>query len=295
LIISSLLNIRRLIVRIGVFYDTGSTIQLFFSSGLLLNDKLVLTCSHSFDAIEWDNKPVRYTKIFICSLDPANETLFSVFNPSDDLMEAKIIRRGLIEDIMSDYDQSKDTITDLAVLLLDKPIKDLSSCDFFDPKLNSSLSQSNDIPINSQLFVISYNGELTDNSELNPYKYEKGFENVSIDKLNYYHNVNHKSVSIGRLIRDSSSNDPHILHNCSTLKESSGGVVLDSTGKFVGIHIGIANSRKQKQNDIFFNQETFNKLLPVTSRAFRLFINQSILPNIDTDQLTYDKWRFDSK
>ncbi|CAF1350487.1 unnamed protein product [Rotaria magnacalcarata] len=293
LIISSLLSIRRLIVRIGVFYETGSSIQLFFGSGLLLNDKLVLTCAHNFDAIEWEDKPIRHSKIVICCLDPANESLFSMFNPSDDLIEAKLFRRGLIQDNMSNYDESNVNTTDLAILLLDKHIQSLSSNEFFDPKLNSLLPKSNDIPMNSQLFLISYNGELTDNNELNPYKDEKGFENVSIDKLNFYHNVNHKSVSIGRLIQDSPSNDKHVMHSCSTLRGSSGGVVLYSTGKFAGIHIGVANSRKRKHNDVFFNKETFNKFLPVASTKFRQFIIESIIPNIDND--TADKWQFDSK
>ena len=120
---------------------------------------------------------------------------FPVFNPSDDLTEAKIIRRGLIQDYISDYDESKSNTTDLAILTLDKPMKSLLLNELFDPKL-SSLSKPNDIPINTQLFLISYNGELTDNNDLGRYKYEKGFESVIIDKLNFYHNVNHKSVSI---------------------------------------------------------------------------------------------------
>lgn len=121
----------------------------------------------------------------MCCLDPANESLFSMFNPSDDLIEAKLIRRGLIQDNMSNYDESNVNTTDLAILLLEKPIEGLSSNELFDPKLNSLLPKSNDIPMNSQLFLISYNGELTDNNELNPNKDEKGFENVTIDKLNF--------------------------------------------------------------------------------------------------------------
>ncbi|UJR24114.1 hypothetical protein I4U23_027081 [Adineta vaga] len=258
IIISSLLSIRQLIVRIGVFYENDSTIQLFFGS------------------------------------DPANERLFSVFNPSDDLIEAKIIRRGLIQENMSDYDETKSNTTDLAILALDKPMKDLSLNECFDPQFTSFLSNSNHIRINSKLFLISYNGELTDNDDLNPYKYEKGFENVTIDKLNFYHNVNHKSVSIGRLIQESSSYDPYAMHSCSTLRGASGGVLLDSTGRFAGIHVGVANSRKRKQNEFFFNKDTFNKFIPVTSTAFQEFINQSIIQNIDNDELA-QKWRCDTK
>ena len=73
-------------------------------------------------------------------------------------------------------------------------------------------------------------------------------------------------------------------------------MILDSIGRFAGIHIGISNSRKQKQkqNDFFFNKETFNKFLPVISTTFRQFIDQSIIPNIDNDELA-NKWRFDTK
>jgi V8-like Glu-specific endopeptidase len=81
------------------------------------------------------------------------------------------------------------------------------------------------------------------------------------------------------------------MHSCSTLRGSSGGIILDSNGRFVGIHIGTFNSRKTKQNQLFFNKETFNKFLPVTSTAFREFIKQSILPNIDNDELA-QKWGF---
>ena len=182
-----------------------------------MNNKLVLTCSHNFDTIKWENRIVRYTKIFICSLDLANETLFSVFNSIDHLIEAKIIHRGLIQDDISNYDETKANTTDFAILTLDKLMKSLLLNEFFDLKLNS-LSKPNDIPIYSQLFLISNNGELTNNNDLDSYKYKKGFEIVTINKF--------------------------IIHCCTALRGSSGSVILDSTGRFTGIHVGIANLRK---------------------------------------------------
>ena len=65
-IISSLLSVRKSIVRIGVLYERESAIEMFFGSGLLLTDELILTCAHNFDPIIWSTKKVPYSKIYIC-------------------------------------------------------------------------------------------------------------------------------------------------------------------------------------------------------------------------------------
>jgi len=120
----------------------------------------------------------------------------------------------------------------------------------------------------------------------------KGFDNVTIDKLNSHHNANYKSISIGRLIEScSTSQYQYATHNCSTLRGSSGALMLDATGRFAGIHIGIINSRKGKYSDMFFNKETYNKFIPVDSKLFRKFIHQEILPNFNNDEIA-KKWRF---
>jgi V8-like Glu-specific endopeptidase len=84
------------------------------------------------------------------------------------------------------------------------------------------------------------------------------------------------------------------MHDCSTLPGSSGSLILDSFGRLAGIHIGIANSRKEKTSGIFFNNETFNKYIPINTNAFRQFISETIIPNINDDELT-QKWTFISK
>ncbi|CAF4592379.1 unnamed protein product, partial [Rotaria sp. Silwood2] len=264
---SSLLFVRKMVLRIGILYKHESTKQMYFGSGFLLTNRLVLTCAHHFDPIQWENKNVSYNKIYVCFLDTASETYFFSNDSNNFLIEAKIICRGLIEDNMSDYNELKSNTTDLALLELEKSAPHVQLNEYFDPKLNSS-SQSN-VTINSELFLIGYNGKLTQNDDLKPYKYLKDFENLTIDTLNYSHHVNNKSISIGRFIQDLSLDNQYAMHDCSTLLGSSGALILDST-------------------------ETLNKFVPVNSKAFREFILQSIIPNIGNDELA-KKWLFNSK
>ena len=266
---------------------------MYLASGFLLTDRLVLTCAYSFDPIQWENKRVSYSEIYACFLDPASEICFSSNDSHNFLIQAKIIRRGLIEDNMSDYDEVKSNTTDLALLELDKPATDVQFNEYFDPKLNSSF-ESNIIPINSKLFLIGYNGKLTEDNDMKPYRCLKDFQGLTIDTLNYSHNANCKSVSIGHLIEDACQNNPYSLHNCSTLPGSSGSIILDCYGRLAGIHIGTSNSRKQKAKDIFFTKETYNKYVSVNSNQFQTFIGETILPNINDDQAKR-KWSFYSK
>jgi hypothetical protein len=104
---------------------------------------------------------------------------------------------------------------------LNKTVSHLELNEYSDSKLKSLSSKSSDIPINAKLFFINYNGELNDDDDLNPYKHLKGFQNLIIDKLNSHHNINQKSVAIGRLIQESSSNNQYAMYNCSTLSGST--------------------------------------------------------------------------
>lgn len=61
----ALLDVRKLILRIAICYELGSTIQVLFGSGCLLNDKLIVTCRHNFDVLIWQNKKVSYSKIYV--------------------------------------------------------------------------------------------------------------------------------------------------------------------------------------------------------------------------------------
>ncbi|CAF1353390.1 unnamed protein product [Rotaria sordida] len=265
----SLLSIRKLILRIEVIYEHKRTIEIYFGSGFLLNDRLVLTCAHSFDPIQWGKEKVPYKKIHVCYSDPAYETFFSSVNPSNLLIAATVIRRGLEKDNLSNYDELKSDSTDLAILALDKAVTHLQFNEYFEPKLNCSSSKSGAITINSKLFLVSYNGELTDDDALKPYRYLKGPENLTIEKLNYSHHVNYKSISIGNLIQESSSDNQYGMHNCTILPGSSGALIIGSAEQFV---------------------ETFNKFIPVNSKLFVEFIREAIVPNIVDDELVR-KWQ----
>ncbi|CAF4877749.1 unnamed protein product, partial [Rotaria sp. Silwood2] len=61
---SSLLFVRKMVLRIGILYKHESTKQMYFGSGFLLTNRLVLTCAHNFDSIQWENKNVSYNKIY---------------------------------------------------------------------------------------------------------------------------------------------------------------------------------------------------------------------------------------
>jgi hypothetical protein len=81
------------------------------------------------------------------------------------------------------------------------------------------------------------------------------------------------------------------MHNCSTLAGSSGSAILDAGGRFIGIYIGLVNSRITKKKKPFYTENTFNKLIPVYSTAFNTFIHEAIVSNIDNEQLA-QKWQF---
>ncbi|CAM4801957.1 unnamed protein product [Rotaria magnacalcarata] len=160
-----------------------------------------------------------------------------------------------------------------------------------------SINQINNIPnvapVNCKLFLAGYNGdgELYDKNDLNAYENIKGFELLTIDKLNYNHDVDNKYISIGYLIEESSSNNNYGMHNCSTLAGSSGAVIVDSIERLIGIHIGIANARISRKNELFYTQDTFNKFIHIHSTAFNTFIHEAIIPNSNNDQLE-QKWKF---
>ncbi|CAF2872899.1 unnamed protein product [Rotaria sp. Silwood2] len=170
IIIDSLLSLRSLIVRIGILYLHQSTTRMLFGSGLLLNNQIVLTCAHNFDPINWGDEMIALTKIYVSSSDPASPASLSGINPNNEL---------------------KSNATDLAILKLNHPAPHLQFDSFFDPKFSSS---SNVASVNCKLFLAGYNGELYDKNDLNAYKYTKGFEFLTIDKLNYHHNVDNKSI-----------------------------------------------------------------------------------------------------
>jgi hypothetical protein len=87
-IISSLLSIRKLVVRIRIIYEHNASAKMIFASGFLITDRLVLTCAHNFDFIQWANQKVPYSKIYVCSGDPTYETLFSLTNSNNSWIEA---------------------------------------------------------------------------------------------------------------------------------------------------------------------------------------------------------------
>ncbi|CAF1920712.1 unnamed protein product [Rotaria magnacalcarata] len=253
-IIKSLLNIRKSILRIGILYEHRSTSQMFFGSGCLLTDELILTYAHNFDVIQWGNEKIPYSRIYVCLCDPAPETIFSLSNRNELLTEASLIRCGLLQDNLSEYDRVNSVMVDLAILKLHKPIQHLHRYEFVQPRFNSPLFKFNSSPINSKLYLVCYNGELVEDSDLKPYKYVRGFANITTNQLNFSHNANYKSVSIGSIInlQESSQETTYVTHTCSTLPGSSGGVLLDADGNFTGIHIGIANSRQSKNQEMFF-------------------------------------------
>ena len=67
-------------------------------------------------------------------------------------------------------------------------------------------------------------------------------------------------------------------------------VILDLTGRLLGIHYRVSNSRQDKNKEFFFNKETFNKFLSVDTTEFPKFIREAILPNIDSKQQA-GKWQ----
>ena len=286
-IVSSLLAIRPFIIRIGIAFEKVAAIKFLFATGILLNQHLALTCPYHFDPIQWAGQRIPLTKIYVCAADPANPALFSLTKSNASVIEATLLQRGLHKDRMAKWKALEDDTSDLAIIRLVKSAAHLHVDDHFDPKFDSSLlSKSISIPI----FLIGINGEFHDYRDLIPYRYINGFANVTIDQLNNHHQVNRKSVSLGRLLGEFPSQKQYAMHNCTSLAESSGSVTLDSTERFLGIHCGVSNSRQDKDKEFFFTEDTFNKFLSVDTTEFHEFIREAILPNIDNKQQA-EKWQ----
>ena len=92
----------------------------------------------------------------------------------------------------------------------------------------------------------------------------------------HHHNADNKSISIGRFIQESFTDNQYAMHNCSTLAGSSGTAILDAEGRFIGIHIGVSNSRITKKNKCFYAGDIFNKFIPVYSTPFNTFIHETL-------------------
>ncbi len=291
---SSLLAIRPLVLRIAVVYERDTVIQMVFGSGCLITNNLLLTCAHIFDPVVWGTDKVPYSEILVGLCDPAPNKLFSVLNRDQIVFPAKILQRGLTQENINKYTVLKDNDTDLALLILDNEITNITVDQYFNPRFYLVSSKPGDLPLNSKLYLVGYNGEVREEKDLIPYKYLRNFNNLTVHQLNHYHHVTYKSTSIGHLIKDACQKDPYSLHNCSTLPVSSGSIILDCYGRLAGIHIGIKNSRKQKNGDIFFTNETYNKYISINSNQFRTFISETILPNIK-DNEAVKKWLFDSE
>ncbi|CAF2145700.1 unnamed protein product [Rotaria magnacalcarata] len=289
---SSLLSIRSLVLRIEVVYEREAAIQMIFGSGYLITNNLLLTCAHTFDPILWGMNKISYSKILVGFCDLAPDKFFSLLNPDKIVFPAKILQRGLVKENIDEYTELKDTDTDLALLMLDNEIPNIIEDQYFNPKFDFK-SKPDDIPTNSNLYLVGYNGELREQKDLVPYRYLEAFNNTTTFQLNHCHHVNYNSVSIGNLIREAHQDDPYSLHNCSTLPGSSGSTILNCYGRLVGVHIGISSSIKQKNNDICFTKNTYDKYISINSNQFQTFIGETILPNINDDKVI-EKSLFDS-
>ncbi|CAM4795986.1 unnamed protein product [Rotaria magnacalcarata] len=153
--------------------------------------------------------------------------------------------------------------------MLDNEIPNIIEDQYFNPKFDFK-SKPDDIPTNSNLYLVGYNGELREQKDLVPYRYLEAFNNTTTFQLNHCHHVNY-----------------------NTLPGSSGSIILNCYGRLVGVHIGISSSIKQKNNDIFFTKNTYDKYISINSNQFQTFIGQTILPNINDDKVI-EKSLFDS-
>ncbi|CAF4139900.1 unnamed protein product, partial [Rotaria magnacalcarata] len=257
---SSLLSIRSLVLRIAVVYEREAAIQMIFGSGYLITNNLLLTCAHIFDPILWGMNKISYSKILVGFCDLAPDKFFSLLNPDKIVFPAKILQRGLVRENIDEYTELKDTDTDLALLMLDNEIPNIIEDQYFNPKFDFK-SKPDDIPTNSNLYLVGYNGELREQKDLVPYRYLEAFNNTTTFQLNHCHHVNY-----------------------NTLPGSSGSIILNCYGRLVGVHIGISSSIKQKNNDIFFTKNTYDKYISINSNQFQTFIGETILPNINDDK-----------
>ncbi|CAF3577243.1 unnamed protein product [Rotaria socialis] len=78
----------------------------------------------------------------------------------------KILQRSLAEENIDEHTELKDTDTDLALLMLDNEIPNITEDQYLNPKFDFVSLKSGNIPINSKLYLVGYNGELGEQQDL---------------------------------------------------------------------------------------------------------------------------------
>ncbi|CAF1404293.1 unnamed protein product, partial [Rotaria sordida] len=135
---------------------------------------------------------ISYSKILVDFCDPASDKLLSLLNHEKIVFSAKILQRGLAKENIDEHTELKDTDTDLALLMLDNKTPNMTKDQYFNPKFDFVSSKPGDIPINSNLYLVGYNGELLEQKDLATYRYLEDFNNTTIYQLNRCHHVNYK-------------------------------------------------------------------------------------------------------
>jgi hypothetical protein len=69
--------------------------------------------------------------------DPAPDKYFSLANPDKIVFPAKLVQRGLAQENIDKYTEIKNTDTDLALLILDNEISNMTKDQYFKPNSDS--------------------------------------------------------------------------------------------------------------------------------------------------------------
>ena len=122
--------------------------------------------------------------IFVSSYDPAQETLFFLSKPTHAIIKDTLVCRGSKQDNLPELDRIDSNMIDLAVLRFDKSTKYVNENAFLLlPPHAVLLMPSDHRSLNAKLYLIGHNGELGAASDLNPYKYLKGFRSMYMTRM----------------------------------------------------------------------------------------------------------------
>lgn len=232
------------VVKIRVEFQQAEITSYITGSGLIINDRYIITAAHIFNPlIEEENVLVPYKRIEFTSLSYASDQLFNTNNTN--VFEAEMIIRGINgiglqpNEICSDDD-------DVAILGICRfeQIKDIliseNKTDFYPPRL---LDKS-ELEPNSSLFLLAYCSTMRTKKDVEFYEECPGYSLYTREHLNSAMHPNHRTVSIGKCI---ANDDIHIVHDCSSLRGASGGCIFDAKGQLVGVHTGV------RDGDVHYN------------------------------------------
>ncbi|CAF3925717.1 unnamed protein product [Rotaria sp. Silwood1] len=226
------------VVKIRVEFQQAEITSYVSGSGLIINDRYIITAAHLFNPlIEEEDVLVPYKRIEFTSLSYASDQLFNTNNTN--VFEAEIIIRGINGIGLQPHEicSNDDDVAILSICRYEQ-IKDVLMSENKKDFCPTRLSDKVELEPNSSLFLLAYCSTIRTKNDVEFYEECPGYSLYTREHLNSAMHPNHRTVSIGKCI---ANDDIHIVYDCPSLRGASGGCIFDANGRLVGVHTGVCD------------------------------------------------------